>query len=83
MKWHQSIARSITRGKKRDRTYENMPGVDSSSRLEFGVAGFTRFVILAARTFAFGGLITTALARLFRGLVFACHYRQYKAEMLV
>lgn len=42
--------------------YENMPGVDSSGRLEFGITSFACFVVLAGRTFAFGGLITTALA---------------------
>ena len=80
------MARLIKERKKRkqDRreAYENMSGVDSSCRLEFGIASLaTCFVVLAGRTFAFGGLITSVtLAGLFRGPVFTRHHGQFGTE---
>lgn len=72
------------RGQGRREAYENMSGVDSGSRLEFGIASLAAcFVVFAGRTFAFGGLITTAtLAGLFCGLDFTCHHRQFELKVL-
>lgn len=71
-------------GQDRRDAYENMSGIDSSSRLEFGIASLAPcFVVLAGRSFAFSGLITTAtLAGLFCGLGFTCHHRQFGLKVL-